>query len=73
MRQRTRKYIDVYLKSSELTKIKKGFTAHRWVKLNGTGIGVAIKIDNNKISKKIAKLEALLRELKRRGVEDVKS
>ena len=61
MRKRNRKYYDVVLKDVEISKLKKGHTVHRLM----DGIGIAIKLGNNKIALKIAKLEKQIRELKK--------
>jgi GTP cyclohydrolase III len=61
-RQRTREYLDVVLKEGELTRLKKGFTVHRW-QVGPSKICLAIKLTDRKTVKEIQKLKQKIREL----------
>lgn len=68
MRPRKMNYIDVFLTKQELRRIKLGNTAHRVVTLSTdrqtSKVGIAIKLTEQKVNRRIAKLEAELRKLK---------
>lgn len=70
-RPRQNEYIDIILAPKDVDRIKKGNTVHRWKSVNGNPekIGIAIKMADQKISRKIAKLEIQLRNLKKQQKE----
>jgi len=67
-RSRTREYIDVYIKEAEFKRLKKGLAVHRYCKNN---LGISIKLEDRKINRKIAKLEAQIKALKNREEKSI--
>ena len=68
-RERNKSYIDVVLTEIEVKRIKKGNSVHRHITVGGKGgypMGICVKIVDKKVNRKIAKLEAQLKEAKKK-------